>query len=141
MAPNLQADSTYQNGKINYGAGEIVPESGAPENPYGQHYVGQYTPPDGKNVKPTTAAGTSLDRLVRDIKDKVKTAKDFWIQLPYSVCNDEKIAAQPDKDDQCWNGQDRAKYVLFIRYGDSQIHVLNEVKKLLLGFNWPSRDP
>lgn len=111
VAPNLQADSTYQNGKINYGAGEIVPESGAPENPYGQHYVGQYTPPDGKNVKPTTAAGTSLDRLVRDIKDKVKTAKDFWIQLPYSVCNDEKIAAQPDKDDQCWNGQDRAKYV------------------------------
>jgi hypothetical protein len=59
----------------------------------------------------TTAAGTSLDRLVRDIKDKVKTAKDFWIQLPYSVCNDDDIAAQPDNDDECWNGQDRARFV------------------------------
>lgn len=112
VSTNFQADRTYKHSKINYGAGEIVPESEGPQNPYGQHFVGQYTPPDGKKVKPTTAAGTSLDRLVRDIKDKVNTAKDLWIQLPYLVCNEEKIAAQPDKDDQCWNGQDRAKYVL-----------------------------
>lgn len=49
---------------------------------------------------------------MRDIKDKVKAAKDFWIQLPYSVCNDDKIAAQPDNDDECWNGQDRARFVI-----------------------------
>lgn len=100
-------------GKLNFGAGEVVPESGdasSKTNPYDTQFVGQYTPPEGKNVKPTTAAGTSLDRLVRDIKDKVKAAKDFWIQLPYSVCNDEDIAAQPNNDDQCWNGQDRARY-------------------------------
>lgn len=62
-------------------------------------------------ARPTTAAGTSLDRLVRDIKDKVKTAKDFWVQLPYNICNDEDFAAKPDSEDDCWNGQDRAKYV------------------------------
>lgn len=60
-------------------------------------------------ARPTTAAGTSLDRLVRDIKDKVKTAKDFWVQLPYTVCNDDEVAASPDSDDDCWNGQDRAR--------------------------------
>ncbi|XP_076435313.1 glypican-6-like [Babylonia areolata] len=61
--------------------------------------------------RPTTAAGTSLDRLVRDIKDRVKTAKDFWLQLPYVVCNDDDLAAPPDSDGDCWNGQDRARYV------------------------------
>ncbi|PVD18963.1 hypothetical protein C0Q70_21522 [Pomacea canaliculata] len=45
-----------------------------------------------------------------DIKDKVKTAKDFWVQLPYTVCNDDEVAASPDSDDDCWNGQDRARY-------------------------------
>ena len=55
-----------------------------------------------------TAAGTNLDRLVRDIKEKVQQAKDFWVQLPYTICNGE-IAAQPDLDNDCWNGQDRAR--------------------------------
>ena len=57
-----------------------------------------------------TAAGTSLDRLVRDIKEKVKTAKDFWVQLPYNVCNDDEVFAAPGSaDDQCWNGHATAK--------------------------------
>ena len=60
-------------------------------------------------ARPTTAAGTSLDRLVRDINDKVKTAKDFWVQLPYNICNDEDFAATPSSEDDCWNGQDRAR--------------------------------
>nr|KAG5708244.1 hypothetical protein BaRGS_021178 [Batillaria attramentaria] len=64
-----------------------------------------------QRARPTTAAGTSLDRLVRDINDKVKTAKDFWVQLPYIICNDEELAAQPSSEDDCWNGQDRAKYM------------------------------
>lgn len=64
-----------------------------------------------QQARPTTAAGTSLDRLVRDINDKVKTAKDFWVQLPYAICNDEEIAAQPNHEDDCWNGQDRARYI------------------------------
>ena len=61
--------------------------------------------------RPPSAAGTSLDRLVRDIKDKVKTAKDFWLLLPYNICNDEGLAASPDSQDDCWNGQDRARWV------------------------------
>ena len=59
--------------------------------------------------KQVTAAGTNLDRLVRDIKEKVQQAKDFWVQLPYTICNGE-IAAQPNLDNDCWNGQDRARY-------------------------------
>lgn len=54
-------------------------------------------------VRPTTAAGTSLDRLVRDIKGKVEIAKDFWRDLPHSICNVE--AAPVQNNDHCWNGQ------------------------------------
>ncbi len=54
-------------------------------------------------VRPTTAAGTSLDRLVRDIKAKVEVAKGFWRDLPHAVCNAQ--AAPVDNAEQCWNGQ------------------------------------
>lgn len=65
-----------------------------------------------KHHRPNTAAGTNLDRLVKDIKEKVKMAKDFWVQLPYAICNDENIAAQAGNDEDCWNGQDRARYCI-----------------------------
>lgn len=70
-----------------------------------------------------TAAGTNLDRLVRDIKEKVQQAKDFWVQLPYTICNGD-IAAQPDLDEDCWNGQDRARYVPAVQK-DGRIYQVN----------------
>lgn len=65
--------------------------------------------PKSKSVRPTTAAGTSLDRLVKDIRERVRTTKDFWILVPQKVCNNTKIAAQQKTDNDCWNGQDRAR--------------------------------
>ncbi|XP_060082716.1 glypican-6-like [Ylistrum balloti] len=78
-----------------------------------QYDYGRYGNPRKKQKqhRPNTAAGTNLDRLVKDIKEKVKMAKDFWVQLPYAICNDENIAAQAGNDEDCWNGQDRARYV------------------------------
>nr|XP_032834977.1 glypican-6-like [Petromyzon marinus] len=61
--------------------------------------------------RPTTAAGTSLDRLVTDVKAKLKAARSFWLTLPYSVCNSDKVAAAPmGSDDGCWNGQSMGRY-------------------------------
>ncbi len=57
-------------------------------------------------VRPTTAAGTSLDRLVRDIKQKVEIAKDFWKTLPHKICNQEATAV--GNNSNCWNGQSKA---------------------------------
>jgi glypican 6 len=61
------------------------------------------------DARPTTAAGTSLDRLVRDIKSKIEVAKDFWKDLPHSICN--KQAAKISNEDNCWNGDGKAKYM------------------------------
>lgn len=57
--------------------------------------------------RPTTALGTSLDRLVRDIKSKIKLAKDFWKDLPHTICND--IAAPITEEHKCWNGIARGR--------------------------------
>lgn len=44
-----------------------------------------------------------LDKLVKDIRSKVKDSKKFWSNLPYQVCNNDEVAASPS-DMNCWNG-------------------------------------
>ncbi|KAL6485371.1 hypothetical protein MHYP_G00074160 [Metynnis hypsauchen] len=59
---------------------------------------------------PTTAAGTSLDRLVIDIKEKLKLSKNFWSLLPEGICQEEHVAVETEEED-CWNGQEVGRYV------------------------------
>ncbi|XP_043913441.1 glypican-4 isoform X2 [Protopterus annectens] len=61
--------------------------------------------------RPTTAAGTSLDRLVSDVKNKLKKAKKFWSTLPTSICSDEKMSAGSTAEDDCWNGKSKSRYL------------------------------
>ncbi|GLD70441.1 glypican-2 [Lates japonicus] len=60
--------------------------------------------------KPTTAAGTNLDRLVTELKERLRPMRGFWVSLPHTICNDEKIAADVTNEDRCWNGQTRGRY-------------------------------
>ncbi|CAH1781255.1 unnamed protein product [Owenia fusiformis] len=62
------------------------------------------------HVRPTTAAGTNLDTLVRGIKKKIEDAKKFFSNMPYAICNDEMLAAPPSNKDECWNGMEQARY-------------------------------
>ncbi|XP_055986282.1 glypican-4 [Sorex fumeus] len=64
--------------------------------------------------RPTTAAGTSLDRLVTDVKEKLKQAKKFWSSLPSNMCNDERMAAGNGNEDDCWNGKGRSRYLFAV---------------------------
>ncbi|XP_063046277.1 glypican-4 [Engraulis encrasicolus] len=68
-------------------------------------FTGRFRPysPD---ARPTTAAGTSLDRLVLDVKKKLKHAKKFWSTLPDTVCVGDRIASADD----CWNGTAKSRY-------------------------------
>lgn len=45
-----------------------------------------------------------LDKLVKDIRQKVKDTKKFWSNLPFQICNGEEFAAPPSSDANCWNG-------------------------------------
>uniref|UniRef100_A0A674N5F6 Glypican 6b n=1 Tax=Takifugu rubripes TaxID=31033 RepID=A0A674N5F6_TAKRU len=77
--------------------------------------------PYSPEERPTTAAGTSLDRLVRkqsqrgcfqviDIKEKLKMSKKFWSNLPDVLCVEERVTAGNTSDDDCWNGHTRGRY-------------------------------
>lgn len=45
-----------------------------------------------------------IDRMVRDIRQKVSNSRRFWTQLPYMLCNNEEVAEPPANDASCWNG-------------------------------------
>ncbi|XP_005916664.1 glypican-4 [Haplochromis burtoni] len=62
--------------------------------------------PYSPEARPTTAAGTSLDRLTIEVKKKLKHAKKFWSTLPETMCVSEGIAA----GDECWNGTAKSRY-------------------------------
>ncbi|XP_051993075.1 glypican-6-like [Xyrauchen texanus] len=74
--------------------------------------------PFSPEERPTTAAGTSLDRLrivwrtmqhsVIDIKDKLKESKKFWSSLSDSICAEDKVT-DPDEE-QCWNSHTKGRY-------------------------------
>ncbi|GJQ83582.1 putative cell surface proteoglycan that bears heparan sulfate [Trypoxylus dichotomus] len=47
---------------------------------------------------------STLEKLIRDIKQKVKETKLFWKQLPYQYCNEDNMTASPMQEGICWNG-------------------------------------
>ncbi|XP_028836318.1 glypican-6a isoform X2 [Denticeps clupeoides] len=64
--------------------------------------------PYSPEERPTTAAGTSLDRLVTDIKEKLKQSKKFWSTLPDSICT--TGGATSSDDEHCWNSHTKGRY-------------------------------
>ncbi|KAM4702031.1 glypican-6 [Discoglossus pictus] len=77
--------------------------------------------PYNPDERPTTAAGTSLDRLrtiwrtmqhaVKEIKDQLKITKKFWSHLPHAICKEERMTAGLPNEEECWNGQTKARYL------------------------------
>ncbi|XP_036417912.1 glypican-6-like [Colossoma macropomum] len=63
--------------------------------------------PYSPEERPTTAAGTSLDRLVIDIKEKLKKSKKFWSTLPDAICTKERAS---EDEEQCWNSHTKGRY-------------------------------
>lgn len=52
-----------------------------------------------------------LDKLVKDIRQKVKDTKKFWSNLPFQICNNDEFAAPPSSDANCWNGVSVDRFV------------------------------
>lgn len=47
---------------------------------------------------------SALDKLVKEIRQKVKDTKKFWSNLPYTACNSDEFPTAGNSD-SCWNGQ------------------------------------
>ncbi|XP_055614233.1 glypican-6 [Uranotaenia lowii] len=52
-----------------------------------------------------------IDKLIKDIRQRVKDSKKFWSNLPYILCNNEDVAAPPSSDGNCWNGVTVDRYL------------------------------
>uniref|UniRef100_A0A1B6FAD6 Glypican n=1 Tax=Cuerna arida TaxID=1464854 RepID=A0A1B6FAD6_9HEMI len=55
-------------------------------------------------------AGLDLERLVKDIRMRVKDTKQFWARLPYQTCNSDPSVANGKVNETCWNGQSIGSY-------------------------------
>ncbi|XP_056899279.1 glypican-4 [Takifugu flavidus] len=104
---NMQENSIQVSQKVFHGCGQPKPSMTfrATRSLKETSFTGRFRPysPD---ARPTTAAGTSLDRLMSEVKKKLKHAKKFWSTLPETVCAGERIAP----GDECWNGTAKSRY-------------------------------
>lgn len=46
----------------------------------------------------------ALDKLIRDIRQRIKDYKKFWSNLPHQICSNDEISTSTDVDGMCWNG-------------------------------------
>ncbi|KAK5897442.1 hypothetical protein CesoFtcFv8_010506 [Champsocephalus esox] len=104
---NMQENSMQVSQKVFQGCGQPKPSMvfRSKRSIKDTGFNGRFRPysPD---ARPTTAAGTSLDRLTTDVKKKLKHAKKFWSTLPETVCAGERI----EPGDECWNGTAKSRY-------------------------------
>uniref|UniRef100_A0A672QH31 Glypican 6b n=1 Tax=Sinocyclocheilus grahami TaxID=75366 RepID=A0A672QH31_SINGR len=73
-------------------------------------FSGRFSPYNPEEL-PTATDATRLDRLVTDVKEKLKKFRKFWSSLPEAFCQEEHVAAAESAVDDCWNGHDKGRYV------------------------------
>ncbi|XP_076621152.1 glypican dally-like isoform X3 [Colletes latitarsis] len=62
-----------------------------------------------------------LDKLVKEIRQRVGDSRQFWVYLPYKLCND-GLVVPPSNTKECWNGTHVDKYIYPVSSnGETQI--------------------
>lgn len=122
---HMQENSVSISNKVFQGCGNPRPTPGrskrSPRESVGtKRPFRVYSPEE----KPTTAAGTNLDRLVTELKERLRPMRGFWVSLPHTICSDEKTAADVTNEERCWNGQTRGRYLPDVT-GDGLVSQIN----------------
>ncbi|XP_056611078.1 glypican-6b isoform X2 [Triplophysa dalaica] len=106
----MQENSMQLSHQVFQGCGQPKPSGmsrtarGVPDT-----FSGRFSPYNPEEL-PTAAAVSRLDRLVGDIKEKLRHFRKFWSWIPEGICQEENVAAL-DGDDDCWNGVSKGRYV------------------------------
>lgn len=104
----MQENSMHVSAKVFQGCGQPKPSGmGRSARGISDVFSGRFKH-FSHEERPTTAAGTSLDRLVIDIKEKLKESKRFWSNLPDDICAKGKVSELDEE--QCWNSHAKARY-------------------------------
>lgn len=59
-------------------------------------------------ARPTTAAGTNIDRLMQEFREKLAPLKDLWKELPHSMCRNFTAT----EETKCWNGTNKNRSLI-----------------------------
>ncbi|XP_075993991.1 glypican-4 [Genypterus blacodes] len=104
---NMQENSMQVSQKVFQGCGQPKPSKAfrTTRSLKETSFSGRFRPYT-TDTRPTTASGTSLDRLTSDVMKKLKHVKKFWSTLPEAVCATERTAP----GDECWNGTAKSRY-------------------------------
>ncbi|XP_051174613.1 glypican-6 [Leptopilina boulardi] len=70
-----------------------------------------------------SSTAVMLDKLVKEIKQKIRDSKQFWVYLPYQLCND-GLVVPPSNTKECWNGTHVDKYIYPVS-SDGETQTLN----------------
>jgi len=62
----------------------------------------------GRGHSSSTSDGR-MEPLIRDIRERLLTTRDFWKNLPDSVCS--QLAAVPFELTNCWNGLSISRFL------------------------------
>ncbi|XP_062036158.1 glypican-2 [Lepus europaeus] len=74
--------------------------------------VGRPWRPGAEEERPTTAAGTNMQRLVWEFRERLGRARGFWTGLPTTVCGDSRMAVDISQEAApCWTGTGRGRYL------------------------------
>ncbi|CAL7939630.1 unnamed protein product [Xylocopa violacea] len=57
-----------------------------------------------------SSSAATLDKLVKETRLRVRDSRQFWVYLPYQLCND-GLVVPPSNTKECWNGTHVDKYI------------------------------
>jgi glypican 4 (K-glypican) len=67
---------------------------------------------ENEEVEEHSSTADILDKLVKEIKQRIRDSRQFWLYLPYKLCSD-GLVVPPSNTNDCWNGTHVDKLVFF----------------------------
>ncbi|XP_034048393.1 glypican-6a isoform X2 [Thalassophryne amazonica] len=104
----MQDNSMQVSAKVFQGCGQPKPSGmGRMTRGISDVFIARFRPFPPEE-RPTIASRTSMERLVIDIKEKLKESKRFWSKLPDDICAKGKLS--DSDEEQCWNSHMKGRY-------------------------------
>ncbi|RLU21102.1 hypothetical protein DMN91_005475 [Ooceraea biroi] len=69
-------------------------------------------------------SSTYLDKLVKEIRQRIRDSRQFWVYMPYRMCNDGGLVVPPSNTKECWNGTHVDKYIYPVS-SDGEAQLMN----------------
>ncbi|XP_060716305.1 glypican-6a [Tachysurus vachellii] len=102
----MQANSIQVSAKVFQGCGHLKPVRSGSSRSVREMFNARFKPYNPEDMPPSESS--SLEKLVIDIKDKLKKAKRFWTSLPDVICSKENVIET--NSEQCWNSHTKGRY-------------------------------